>query len=37
MAKEPETTCQETGQEECDVLRKKGERLTVSNAVINRG
>lgn len=36
MMKEKETTCQKAGQEECAVLRKKGEKLTVLNASINR-
>lgn len=34
MVKEPETTCQEVGQKECDISRKKGERLIASNASI---
>lgn len=36
MVKEPQTTCQEAGKEECDILRIKGERLTASNASIKR-
>lgn len=31
-----ETICQEAGQEECAVSRKKGEKLTALNASINR-
>lgn len=34
MVKEPETTCQEVGQKECDISRKKGGRLIASNASI---
>lgn len=32
MVKEPETICQEVGQKECDISRKKGESLIASNA-----
>lgn len=34
MVKEPETTCQEAGQKECDISRKKGQRLIASIASI---
>lgn len=35
MVKEPETTCQEAGQKECDISRKRGQRLIASIKIRN--